>query len=462
MAATRISNPYVQYLDSTGEPVAAGTLTVYQNGTTTLASIYSDAALTVAQSNPYTLNSLGQVAGDIFINETVRLLLKDSSGSTIWQLDDVNVEADADAIINLLAAKGCAFTYADVVSAGYTITAGDVVRGSNGNTYKYNSGSVVDPVTDTPYDQDSGLSNSGAWTDVVIANAPLTPGSSTITDIEADVESLQTSVNFLETSISGSNGLAISNNVSDSDHDLDVATGSILDSTGSVTMVLSTAITKRIDAAGGWVAGNGNGGFPSLLTLTADTWYRVFLIAKVDGTSDVGFDSMANSNAAALLNDASDYSFYKQIGYVYSNASLNIENFTKTGNLYTWKSPNASDDTGGSNLPTTKTNYSVLCPPNLLCSVNARLRLNVTGASNNVFGFITSPDQTDVTPTSSYSNIQGYQDAPSVTPYGNSICLDIVTNSNSEISARFDGAGTSGSDVCYFITLGYYYDPRSA
>lgn len=458
MAATRLTNPYVQFLDSTGQPVAAGTLTVYQNGTTTLANIYSDAALTTPQTNPYTLNSLGQVPGAIFYNETVRLLLKDSSGATIWQLDDVNVEADADALINLLAAKGCAFTYADVVSAGYTITAGDVVRGSNGNTYKYNSGSVVDPVTDTPYDQDTGLSNSGAWTDIVIANAPLTPGSSTITDIEADVTALQTSVAALETSLTASNGLQISNGT-DADHDIDIAAGAIQDSGGSVTLVLSSVLTKQIDA--NWAAGDDAGGFPSLLSLAADTWYRVFLIAKPDGTVDAGFDSVANDDAAALLTDATGYSLYRQIGWVYSNSSSNIRQFIYLNGYYQWTELVTDETiTGTSSLPSTRTNYGVIVPPSLLGDINISVTLKPTGSTTDYcYGMVTSPDGADVTPTETLSNLfvkSAFQNDGSMrSEVAN---YKVSVNSSSEIALKFVYTVSIDTKL-NIVTNGFYYDP---
>ena len=379
MAATRITNPYIQYLDAVGEPLAAGTLTVYENGTTTLASIYSDAALTTPQSNPYTLSSLGQVIGNIFINETVRLLLKNSTGATIWQLDDVNVESDADSIINLLAAKGCAFTYADVISAGYTIVAGNVVRGSDGNTYKYNSGSVVDPVTDTPYDQNTGLSNSGAWTDLVIAYSPVTPSyvASQLSPIEANIVTIESNIATLQSQVDTPDyfsGLEISNNASV--NKLDIASGSAMDSTNSYRMNLSSSINK---STSNFSTGTGNGGFPSLLTIATSTFYRVFLIAKADGTADVGFDSIGNSSASALLNDATDFIYFRQIGWIRTNASTatTIDNFYKIDNKYYWE--DILEDRALAAASNSDVTITVTAPPNTNAELCVYAAINTNG-----------------------------------------------------------------------------------
>ena len=74
------------------------------------------------------------------------------------------------------------------------------------------------------------------------------------------------------------------------------------------------AITKQIDVTP-WVAGTNAGGFPSLLTLTADTWYHLFIIKNPSsGVVDAGFDS--NLSATNLLNDATGFTRFRRVGSV--------------------------------------------------------------------------------------------------------------------------------------------------
>jgi len=88
--SNRASSGYTQFLTDTGAVVAAGTVEWFENNdTNTQATIYSDADLTVAQSNPYTLDANGQIVGDIFFNDTLTYVLKDSTGATIRQVNDV-------------------------------------------------------------------------------------------------------------------------------------------------------------------------------------------------------------------------------------------------------------------------------------------------------------------------------------------------------------------------------------
>jgi hypothetical protein len=81
-----------QFTDNnTGAPVASGTITVYDTGTTTRKSIYTNAALTVAASNPLTLDSAGRLSSNIYVTDGERctVLLETSSGATVETPDDI-------------------------------------------------------------------------------------------------------------------------------------------------------------------------------------------------------------------------------------------------------------------------------------------------------------------------------------------------------------------------------------
>lgn len=84
-----VINPYQVFYDSTGKVRAAGKITFYLNTTTTLASIFSDEALTVAQSNPYTLDAFGRIVGDVKYKGLLTLKIQNSDDSDVLTLDNV-------------------------------------------------------------------------------------------------------------------------------------------------------------------------------------------------------------------------------------------------------------------------------------------------------------------------------------------------------------------------------------
>lgn len=71
-------------IDDNGQPLDSGVAYLYRVGTTTLANVYSDRALTQPAANPYTLDSNGKA--EIYINEECRLVIEDSDGNHI---DDI-------------------------------------------------------------------------------------------------------------------------------------------------------------------------------------------------------------------------------------------------------------------------------------------------------------------------------------------------------------------------------------
>lgn len=87
-------------------------------------------------------------------------------------------------------------------------------------------------------------------------------------------------------------GCIISNNGSDATNDIDIATGSALSADLTTSMVLASALTKRLDAA--WAVGTNQGGLDT--GSIANTLYYVWLIKRVDtGVVDVLFSTSASA-----------------------------------------------------------------------------------------------------------------------------------------------------------------------
>lgn len=87
-------NPYQQFLDDSGAPLADGTVEFQNPDTAAKINTYPTAddadAQTNANPNPLTLNASGTFTG-IFLEDGVKykMILKDSAGSTVDTADDV-------------------------------------------------------------------------------------------------------------------------------------------------------------------------------------------------------------------------------------------------------------------------------------------------------------------------------------------------------------------------------------
>lgn len=104
--AGRFNNPFPQFFDSTPNVYSGGTLTFYASGTSTLQSIYSDETLSTPLTNPVTLNAAGRPSTDIFLQDlNYKVILKDSSGNTIWTADPVSAR-DSKLIAKTLTGSG--------------------------------------------------------------------------------------------------------------------------------------------------------------------------------------------------------------------------------------------------------------------------------------------------------------------------------------------------------------------
>ncbi len=71
-----------QFFDSVGRPLAGGRVFHYLPGTTTPATTYADPDFTIPNQNPVPLDAAGRAS--IYADRTLRQVLKNSAGATIW------------------------------------------------------------------------------------------------------------------------------------------------------------------------------------------------------------------------------------------------------------------------------------------------------------------------------------------------------------------------------------------
>jgi hypothetical protein len=122
MSVMTVMNPYQTVRDAVGVALAAGTIQFNETGTSNAASIYSNAALTSSQSNPYTLDGFGRIVGNVYFAGVLRMVIKDSTGAIVRTLDNV-----------ICAAQNTNFpTWSTDVTYGLS----DIVKASNELYYK--------------------------------------------------------------------------------------------------------------------------------------------------------------------------------------------------------------------------------------------------------------------------------------------------------------------------------------
>ena len=81
--------PFLQFLDSNGDPLAGGKLYTYESGTVTPKATYTDAAGTIANTNPVILDANGQAIVRI-VSGSYTFALYDENDVLQWSVNDVS------------------------------------------------------------------------------------------------------------------------------------------------------------------------------------------------------------------------------------------------------------------------------------------------------------------------------------------------------------------------------------
>lgn len=288
------------------------------------------------------------------------------------------------------------------------------VVGSDGNLYQCGinngpSSSVVNPVGDV----------TGTWNDIINVTSPTARG-------------------YID-------GLILSNDT-DTDHDIQIAPGICRDKTDTVPIPLLTALTKQIDV--NWAEGDDDGGFPSGLTLLADTWYHFFIIMSADGTKvDAGFDT--SLTAVNLLGDATDYSLYRRVGSVLTDGSDNIIEFFQYANgLFYWKNPPL--DVNGAAITSAGVTATLSTPLGVPCEAILNVKIARSGGAV-LYMYPTDVDIEAASLTAAPLGMAGDGNDTNDTGW-----FRIITDLTSQIGASTDGA----SGFTYSISLLGFKDFR--
>lgn len=114
-----------QFFDNLGNPLVGGTLNAYVAGTTTPTNLFSNNTGTVAGTS-ITLDSRGEptTIKSVWLDTAVtyKLVLKDSTGATIWTFDNINASDLVDGSVTAAKLATDSVTTAKIVNLNVTST----------------------------------------------------------------------------------------------------------------------------------------------------------------------------------------------------------------------------------------------------------------------------------------------------------------------------------------------------
>lgn len=475
-----------QFFDDNGAPAEGHTLTFLVTGTSTPASIAFDTAgSSTATTVTIGANGFPQNSGsdvEIYFNEatTYDIVRKDSGGTAYGPtVTAFSVTASSTGLtaLGVLSAAGSAANaiVADLTSppsalSDQTQVIVELQHGANTSTSvtfnlnslgaksvkRANNAALV--VGDTGGIGAKLYLSYSATNDVWILLNPAITSSTYIPDNNVTaakiIDQAITASKFGYVPLNLKSGLAITNDGTTPDEIIGIATGEIGDTTQSYLMQLGSAFTKRIATSGSaatFAVGTGLGGLSDDDSLTADTWYGVFLLSKSTDVTDC--DIIFATTKAKSLSDAvataAGFDISRLIGYVLTDATSDIIPFFDDGeNSYLWDvmvdaSPSAS---------ATRALVTSQCPPFQIARLQYSMAVATGGAAT--YGVLTQTGQTDTAPTSSYFHV-----AKDVQTGGG--LTQSVSNINMKVSSAsqvYHRESTTTNVTPYLFTQGYNID----
>ena len=96
-----VNQPFISLHDSNGLPIVGGKVYVYLFGTTTLANIYSDDALSVTLANPLVSDASGDCPRAYIAPGTYKLRAETSAAVLIWQYDNIDTNLGTGGVLGI-------------------------------------------------------------------------------------------------------------------------------------------------------------------------------------------------------------------------------------------------------------------------------------------------------------------------------------------------------------------------
>jgi hypothetical protein len=233
-------------------------------------------------------------------------------------------------------------------------------------------------------------------------------------------------------------GLTVANNTASPNTVIDTSAG-VANADDATTLMTLAAFTKNANAT--WAVGSGNGCLDSGSGLAANTWYHLFVIARMD-TGVV--DELCSTSATAPTLPGS-YTKKRRIGSFKTNASSQILAFSQLGDEFIWAAP--VQDVNVTTLGTTATTFTLASVPAGV-QVNALVRGWMTNSSNLILGLILPAGESTTTVNSPAANMNFYSTSSTT---GTVATLNVRTSTTQQVKA----IASSTSTTFYLVTYGW-------
>jgi hypothetical protein len=287
---------------------------------------------------------------------------------------------------------------------------------------------------DTPKDTNAINDNfRNVATEIKTSNTNISNINIDVDNLESDVLDLQTDISNLSGYI---NGLNLENDSGDTQHDIKINIGMARSVDDDYTITLTTNLIKKIDA--NWVQGTNQGGFPSGLSLSANTWYHFFVISDTQGNEDAGFDT--SLTASNLLADATGFTEYRRVGSVKTDGSSNILQFYQEGSYFWWKTPIEDIST---TLTTSVITQVISTPFGINTTAIVKTKFIVTGGVTG-YSYTYSPYLNNIGANLTIANAAGNTSFTASLPF----TINVLTNTSSQVKAV--GNTTGGYSLVTF------------
>lgn len=223
-------------------------------------------------------------------------------------------------------------------------------------------------------------------------------------------------------------GLALSNNGSDATNDIDIAVGSARDGSDATGMVLTSALTKQLDAA--WAVGTNQGGLDT--GTIANTTYHVWLIKR----SDTGVVDALFSTSASAPTMPANYDYKRRIGSIIRSGGA-ILAFDQFGDRFLLDTPVL--DISATSIGTSAVTRTLASVPTGIVVI-ALLNVWVGNSTQADMVYLSALASADLAPSSSAAPLNNaYGNAANV---GNSGRAEIPTNTSAQIRSRSNSANS--------------------
>lgn len=243
-------------------------------------------------------------------------------------------------------------------------------------------------------------------------------------------------------------GLTLSNDT-DTAHDINVTAGRAYDSANDEWIILTSEITKQIDAS--WALGDDAGGLDGTESVAgtpdATTTYYVHLIRRSDtGVVDALFSESEGSPTLPTNYDQSVL-----IGAVVTDGSANITNFIHRPGTDRFDLLVPTNQFQETNPGDTSELRTLTVPTSTRCRAILALMIE-HGSTGEPSMLVTAPDQTDTAASTTVFTIKCHSGNANTT---GSAVVDVTVNSSGQI--RTDMLGSGASTEVTGVLHGWYF-----